>query len=127
MRHYLTDKCRLVTGLESFLPQGLQFGNRMDSLAERSSDVFLCGLAGNAFHVWVAAVLFSSQCALAECARSVGGSRSSGEAADTYQVQGEPRNGPTEAPLPCGLDLVWCASSGADTDQGPVSDLGGLG
>jgi len=58
---------------------------------------------------------------------SVGGSRpSEEEAAETYQVQGEPQNGPTEVPLPCGLDLVWAASSCADTDQGPVSDLADL-
>ncbi len=48
------------------------------------------------------------------------------EAADTYQFQGEPQNGPTEVPLPCGLDLVWAASSCADTEQGPVSDLADL-
>ena len=66
MRHYLTDKCRLVTGLESFLQQGLHVGNQMDSLAERFSGPFLRGLSGNAFHVWVAAVFFlASQHAIA--------------------------------------------------------------
>ena len=97
----------------------------MDSLAERFPDTFLCELSGNAFHVWVAAVFFffASQCALAECARSVGGSRPSEEAAETDQVQGEPHNGPTEAPRQCGFDLVWGAISGADADQGPNSRL----
>jgi hypothetical protein len=123
MRQYLTDKCRLVTGLEPFLQQGLLFGNRLDSLAERFSDAFLCRL--NAFHVWVAAVFFFARLrALAECASSVGGSRPSEEGApETYQVQGELQNGPTKVLLPCGLDLGWGASSCADTDQGAVSDL----
>eukprot|EP00959_Pyramimonas_sp_CCMP1952_P440494 9222653-Pyramimonas_sp.AAC.1 len=59
-RHFISDKCRLLTGVEAFLQQGIHFGhghNAMEVLAS-FPDALLCDLAGNAFHEWVAAFFF---------------------------------------------------------------------
>ena len=54
-RHYITDKCRLVTGTEMLCQQGIVYPcmNRLES----SDQSFLADLAGNAFHAWVAGVV----------------------------------------------------------------------
>ena len=54
-RHYVTDKCRLVTGTEMLCQQGIVFP-RMERLSAFEEN-FLGDLAGNAFHVWVASVM----------------------------------------------------------------------
>ena len=71
MRHYISDKCRLVNGLEAFLQQGLYYGSEMmDTIAANFTSQFLLDLSGNAFHVWVVAIFFfAGQNLLAKCAR----------------------------------------------------------
>ena len=59
MRHYISDKCRLVNGLEAFLQQGLYYGSEMmDTIAANFTSQFLLDLSGNASHVWVVAIFF---------------------------------------------------------------------
>jgi hypothetical protein len=69
MRSYLSDQCRLATGLEAMCLQGLHFGDRMTSLSDMPNCLLL-DLAGNSFHAWVAAtVLLVTQCLLGECSK----------------------------------------------------------
>ena len=66
-RHYITDKCRLVTGTEMLCQQGIVYPcmNRLES----SDQSFLADLAGNAFHVWVAGVVLLASVRVAALCR----------------------------------------------------------
>lgn len=51
-KNYITDRCRLTTGIESFHFQGIHFGKTHHMLANYT-DSFLTKLSGNAFEVRV--------------------------------------------------------------------------
>ena len=47
MRHYLSDKCRLVHGIEGFLQQGVHYGSElMDDIAANFSSPCLLDVSG---------------------------------------------------------------------------------
>ena len=55
-RCFHTSKCRLLKGIEGFHLQGIHYGSR-HRLLRFEDEHFLCDLAGNAFHCWVAALV----------------------------------------------------------------------
>ena len=57
MRHYISDRCRFVLGVEAFCQQGLHFGAQMAELSQVSNSLLL-DLAGNAFPTWLVAAVF---------------------------------------------------------------------
>ena len=56
-RYFLTDKLRLVDGVECCLQQGLHWGPHTVSMLARFKSGHLSELAGNAFHTWVCAAM----------------------------------------------------------------------
>ena len=65
-RVWLSDRCRLLLGLESLFAQGIHYGSK-DAVVRDFPDRLLADLAGNAFHTGTCAcVVLSVLCALAE-------------------------------------------------------------
>jgi hypothetical protein len=53
-RFYLSDRCRLLNGIEALAALGIHYGPHQGRLLD-FKDSFLVDLAGNAFHGWCCA------------------------------------------------------------------------
>jgi len=113
IRCYLSDRCRLMTGVEAMAGQGIHFGSLQRRLGD-FSDRFLIDLAGNAFHCWCcSAATVAALQLLAELHRRRHQSPSARCAAEA-------------PPEDADLDDVWGTPAGPSTSSATASCSGEL-
>ena len=68
LRHYLTDRCRLVHPIETHLMQGLHWSATEWPIVCGQPRALLHDLSGNAFHGWVCALVWlAAMATIAQC------------------------------------------------------------